>query len=247
MFIVRRYRKRLDQLVEKWTEYRGLVINRMGAPDLKGEEEKHFLKLKGKVAEDLTSLSLWLSPNLAQEVQAHLRGINQLLGRYPTLFSDRPLDEQLRADFERDWHDHFLFFNRLKGIKPEPKPRSMRATALGTTSFTTAEAVRKPSGATRLATVIARLLFLLVLGALFVRFIPWERLHDGSGTGAGNGLRRFLIVVGDRVKETFSGAQPIHLGGLLDPVVEAYGSEITTILVAVFLLVVGYFIFGRMK
>lgn len=247
MFVGRRYRIKLDQLLEKWTEYRGLVINRMGAPDLKGEEEKHFLKLKGKVAEDMTSLSMLTSPNLNQEVQSHLRGISQLMGRYPTLFADRPLDEQLRADFERDWHDHFLFLNRLKGIKPELKARSSRAAAAGTGTFTPVETARKPSGGARMVTVILRLLFLLFLAVLVIRFIPWAELKGGTGGTPGDNFRRFLIAIGDRVKDAFSGTHPISLGGLLDPVVEAYGSEVTLILVAAILLFVGYLIFGRMK
>jgi hypothetical protein len=35
MLEVRRYRKRLDHLINEWTEYRSLVLNRMGAPNLK--------------------------------------------------------------------------------------------------------------------------------------------------------------------------------------------------------------------
>ena len=103
MLEVRRYRKRLEHLINEWTEYRSLVLNRMGAPNLKNEEEKRFLNLKGKVAEDLTNLTSWLQPSLSQEVQGHLRGITSLMGRYPTLFTSGPLDEQNRADFERSW------------------------------------------------------------------------------------------------------------------------------------------------
>jgi len=248
MLEVRRYRKRLEHLINEWTEYRSLVLNRMGAPNLKNEEEKRFLNLKGKVAEDLTSLTLLLNPSLSQEVQGHLRGITSLMSRYPTLFTSGPLDEQNRAEFERSWHDHFLFFNRLKGIKPDSHARDPRNLAAAGQAYippTTHKVHRRSPGA-RFVTVFLRILFLIFIIFLLVKYVPWQRLGEPTTSSTPNpgGVQGFLITAGDRTKAMLAG---VHLPAFLNPVVEAYGSEVTTILVAVFLLIVAYFIFGRMK
>jgi len=248
MLEVRRYRKRLEHLISEWTEYRSLVLNRMGAPNLKNEEEKRFLNLKGRVAEDLTSLTLLLNPSLTQEVTGHLRGINSLMSHYPTLFTSGPLDEQNRAEFERSWHDHFLFFNRLKGIKPDPHAREPRNLAAASQSYIppTGQKVHRRSGGARFVTVFLRLLFLIFIVFLLVKYVPWSRLKEPTDSSTPNpgGVQGFLTTAGDRTKALLAG---VHLPAFLNPVVEAYGSEVTTILVAVFLLIVAYFIFGRMK
>jgi hypothetical protein len=248
MLEVRRYRKRLGDLINKWTEYRSLVLNRMGAPNLKNEEEKRFLNLKGKVAEDLTNLTLWLQPSLSQEVQGHLRGITSLMGRYPTLFTSGPLDEQNRAEFERSWHDHFLFFNRLKGIRPDPHARDPRSMAGPTQTYNppVGHTVHKRSAGAHFITVFLRIVFLIFIIFLLMKYVPWQRFKEPTTSSTPNpgGVQGFLVDVGDRMKAVIAG---VHLPAFLNPVVEAYGTEVTTILVAVFLLIIAYFIFGRMK
>jgi len=248
MFEAQRYRKRLQHLIDQWTVYRSLCLNRMGAPDLRNEEEKRFLSLKGHIAEDLTGLSLWLQPSLAQEVQGHQRGITALMGRYPTLFTNGPLDEQNRTEFERSWHDHFLFFNRLKGIKPDPHARDPRNLAAASQVYIppTGQKVHKRSAGARFITVFIRLMFIILVVYMLVRYVPWQRLREPTTSTEPNpgGVEGVLMTVGDRVKALLSGMQ---LPDFLDPVVAAYGSEVTTILLAAFLLIVAYFIFGRMK
>jgi hypothetical protein len=248
MLEVRRYRKRLEHLINQWTEYRSLVLNRMGAPNLKNEEEKRFLNLKGKVAEDLTNLTSWLQPSLTQEVQGHLRGITSLMGRYPTLFTSGPLDEQNRTEFERSWHDHFLFFNRLKGIRPDTHGRDPRNMAVATQAYIppVGQKVHKRSAGAHFITIFLRILFLIFVIFILVKYVPWQRLSEPTTSTTPNpgGMQGFILTAGDRVKAVMAG---VHLPAFLNPVVEAYGSEVTTILVAVFLLIVAYFIFGRMK
>ena len=248
MFEVQRYRKRLDHLINQWTTYRSLVLNRMGAPDLRNEEEKRFLNLKGHVVEDMTGLGLWLPPAMGQEVQAHQRGITSLMGRYPTLFTDRPLDEQNRTEFERSWHDHFLFFNRLKGIKPDRHGREPQALAAASQVYIppTGQKVHKRSAGARFVTVFLRLLFLIFIVFLLVKYVPWQRLGEPTTSTTPNpgGVEGFLITAGDRVKAMMAG---ITLPTFLNPVTSAYGTEVTIILIAFFLLIIAYFIFGRMK
>lgn len=248
MFEVQRYRKHLDHLINRWTTYRSLVLNRMGAADLRNEEEKRFLSLKGHVVEDLTGLGLWLPPAMAQEVQGHQRGITSLMGRYPTLFTDRPLDEENRTEFERSWHDHFLFFNRLKGIKPDRHGREPHALAAASQVYIppTGQKVHKRSAGARFVTVFLRLLFLIFVVFLLVQYVPWQRLTEPTTSTTPNpgGVEGFLMTAGDRVKAMLAG---ITLPTFMNPVTSAYGPEVTIILIAFFLLILAYFIFGRMK
>ncbi|HYV51508.1 MAG TPA: hypothetical protein VE910_06355, partial [Dongiaceae bacterium] len=159
-----------------------------------------------------------------------------------------PLDEQNRAEFERSWHDHFLFFNRLKGIRPDPHARDPRNLALATQTYIppTGQKVHKRSAGAHFTTVFLRILFLILIVFLLIKYVPWQRLKEPTTSSTPNpgGVEGFLMTAGDRVKAMLSG---VHLPAFLNPVVEAYGTEVTTILVAVFLLIVAYFIFGRMK
>ena len=67
---------------------------------------------------------------MAQDAHTHLRAMNSLLNRYPTLYADHALQGKDREDFEREWHDHFLFFNKLKGMKSDTQDQE--ATRSGT-------------------------------------------------------------------------------------------------------------------
>jgi hypothetical protein len=243
MFTKSRYKTRLDKLVAEWTTYRELVLTRLGAKDVDVAEERRFMKLKGRLAEEITTVTLNLAPGTAQEVHAHLRAIDHLLNRFPSLMADQPLNERVRAEFDRDWHDHFLFFNRLKSVKPEGRS-DMRSQA--DRYVPPVEKTHRASGGARLTTVLLRLIVLVGLGYVLVRFVPWRQLLSGEATSgeAQSGFDGFVSQAWAGMK---SAANDFKMGGVLDPVVAQYGSEATLVLVAVLLLAIGYWIFVRMK
>jgi len=233
----------LDKLIRQWTDYRGLVVTRLGAGDANATEERRFLDLKGQIAEALAALTGQLGQSVAQDANTHLRAMNSLLNRYPTLYADQPLDPKAREDFDREWHDHFLFFNKLKGMPPqaaaaEPRPGAGYLAGPGTAT------VHRRSSGTRAASIFLRLMVLVAVGWALVRFVPWRRFLAGGGTESGaKGLGAFSSEAWTSVKQTVA-----HAGsGILDPVVEKYGPEATTVLLALLLLAAGYWLFIRMK
>jgi hypothetical protein len=237
-----RYRGRLEKLIEQWTEYRQLVLTRMGAADLKASDERRFLKLKGKMVEELAALSDQQGFDAAHEAQTHVRAISNLLNRFPTLYADTPLDSPAKADFEREWHSHFLFLNKLKGHdQTGAAPRDSRAGAAAA-----AQVTEKKSTGRRLARTVLRLATVVVTFALVIHFVPWNRLipEDQQAKMNMRELPSFLSSLWDSVSHSF---RSLAAGGILKPVENQYGSEVSSVLVAVLLLALGYWIFIRTK
>ena len=238
-----RYKARLERLIRQWTDYRGLVITRMGSGDVKPGEERNFLTLKGQIAEALAVLTGKLNQATAQDANSHLRAMSSLLNRYPTLYADAPLEPKQREEFEREWHDHFLFFNKLKGMQDQAEAPDERSRTITTSQV---ESLHATTGGTRMSVVLMRIGLLVVIGFALVRFIPWNMMTVGyqkSGSGSVGG---FFAGVWASIKNTFANTSTGGVG-ILEPVASQYGAEVTLVLVAVLLIGLGYFIFARMR
>jgi hypothetical protein len=239
----------LEKLIRQWTDYRGLVLTRLGAGDVKPSEERSFLNLKGQLAEALANLTGKLSHTVAQDANSHLRAMNSLLNRYPTLYSDAPLETKAREDFEREWHDHFLFFNKLKGMQGKSDAQETRAPgtplAVGALAVSGAETIHRRTAGARMPTVVLRLAILVGAVWLVVTIIPWHRFGSGAPGASGVSVKGFFSTVWDSMKETAANVNVT--GGFMRPVVDKYGPEATLVLMALLLLALGYIIFVRMK
>jgi len=240
MLIGNRYKGRLDKLIGQWTEYRQLVLTRMGFETLGPSDERKFLNLKGKIIEGLAALNEQLGFDTAQEAQAHVNAISNLLNRFPTLYTDSPLDNTARAEFEREWHSHFLFLNKLKGLDGSAVTD---ATQPGTRP-------KKPKGKVsrgrRTALVLSQLGIVATLGWLAYRYLPWRRLipqDQERQTNLGD-IPAFFASVWDSIVDAFRG---FSLSGSFEPVVASYGPEVTTVLVALLLIALGYWVFVRAR
>jgi len=237
-----RYKSRLEKLIGQWTDYHAMVLSRLGSPDVSPGEERRFLGLKGQIAEGLASLTSQLGPTTIQDAHAHLRAMNNLLNRYPSLYADAALAGEPRADFEREWHDHFLFFNKLKGMQPQAAAPEARPG--GFMGVPAQDTIHRRTGGAQFASIILRLLVVVGLVWAVVRFVPWYRLTRGSTPEAAPGsIQAYAIRAVETVKLAVSNLN----GGILEPVVARYGPEVTTVLVALLLLAFGYWIFIRMK
>jgi hypothetical protein len=239
MFVGYRHRSRLTGLIENWIRYREIVGTRSGAEDVTPDEEHRFLRLKGRIAESLAGLGRGYSiQGPQQDIHNQIRGMTDFLGRRTSLAAGERLTDREREDFEREWHRFFLFLSRVKGLTPEPAkkpapspvrpvaaPPPPRASLAGLGWF-----VRF---ALRLALIVAAV---WVLAAI----IPWERVTGGR-------LRGAVPDSWSSARETVSGFRFPTLGGIFDPVVARYGPEVTSIMVAVLLVAIGYWIFVRMK
>lgn len=242
MFSGYRYRNRLEKIIGQWTEYRQMVLMRMGADDLKPPEERKFLKLKGKLVEELAGTSDQLGFDTAHEAQAHVRAIANLLNRFPSLYADTPLDGETRGDFEREWHSHFLFLNKLKGLDAaSATDRDSRASAAAA-----AQAATKKSSGRRVVRALLRFTVLVAVGGVVIYFVPWGRLIPEQQRAKLN-VHEVPSLLGSLLESISTSTRSLAGGGPLSAVERQYGPEVSTVLVALLLLAVGYWIFFRTK
>jgi hypothetical protein len=239
MFGGYRHKAKLNKLIDQWTEYRRMVLARLGVENLKPSEERKFLNLKGKIAESLAWLPSHLGFEDAQEAQNYVRAISSLLNRYPSLYAQAPVVGEHRAEFEREWHSHFLFLNRLKGIEAVGE-------AEAASNGSPTQEIPRRSPARQAAVLLLRLLVLVGVVGLVLRFVPWERLGVESPESKAqlDEVSGFVTGVWDSLSTKTDG---FNVAGVLDPVSHRFGAEVATVLVAMLLITVGYWIFIRIK
>jgi hypothetical protein len=232
---------KLRDLIRSWVEFRGIVTDSFGAQTVTPEQEDRFLQVKARIARRLPHLTVSATGVLAQEAQKQASLMTELLNRYRTLKHEAPPAQREREEFDRIWHQHFIFLNKMKGA-----PRVTARTYLGhggagvPTGMPRHRAHRRIPGAGLLGFVIRVGVFALVIYLIGRAFgIRW----DQSG--------RFVA----EKPQTLGGAGQNVVGGLhsvwggfvhfFDPVVLAYGPFLTIVLVVVLLLAVGYWVFVR--
>jgi len=239
MFAGYRQRGRLERVIRQWTEYRSLVLTRLGGENPSPGDERRFLDLKGKISESLAAMTESFGQELGQEVLPHVEAMIGLLNRYPTLYAEGPLAGAAREDFEREWHSHFLFLNRLKGMDTTPTSMDPRAGA----AYATVEK-RKGGGALH---ILFRLLILVGVIILLVKVVPWGKLVDAAPPETQQGLRdvgQLLDGAWDASTSTVKGSGVLNV---VDPVVDKYGPEAAMVMFALLLVAVGYWVFLRLK
>jgi hypothetical protein len=242
-----RHRRRVDRMIRDWTEYRSMVLDRLGTDDLRPEEEGRFLSLKGRLAERAAGLGQEMTGQHAHEITIGQREIVEFLNRHTTLHCDEPLLAPAREAFERDWHRHFLYLNRVRGLRPQrkPRPREHRPAAASPPASTYRP---RPEGFGRwLAVLLLRLGVLAVVVYAAVRLVPW-------GAVKAQAERTDSARAGGWVASGWQGAKGVardlgssSLRDFFAPVVDRYGPELTAIMSGVLLLAVGYWLFIRTK
>jgi uncharacterized membrane protein YccC len=245
MFAEQRYKSRLDRLIREWVEYRNLVANRHGAPDISPEEENRFLALKGKIAEDVTAVVHNGSGAGLQEMLSHQRSLGEFMTHYPTLAAPNAVSDREREEFEREWHRLFLFLNKLKGM-PARKEAKPLAAAARPVSMPMPRFGPRFSFFGWLFRFAVRLAVLVVAAWVVVRYFPWERVGLRPNADAGN-LPGSVNQAWDTARHGVSNLHVPTLGGVFQPVVDRYGPEITAVMVGVLFVAIGYWIFIRTK
>lgn len=244
----------IEKLMNDWSGYKTLVTTRLGAPDVHAGEERKFSELKGRIAEGLSAFgAIHLSPSLMQEAGAHQRAMGDLLNRYPTLLVDQPLEERSREEFERAWHAHWLFMNRVKGAKEDAPSGGARVGQpamagaggrVGASAVPTTVNRKHRSFGAWLAGFLFKLAILGLLIYAAVVFLPWRQLSNNAEAG---GVMAFLSGAWGTIKAALGGIDFSGVEALFKPLVDVYGPEATTIMVALLLLAVGYLLIIRMK
>ncbi len=244
MFANQQYKRRLDKLIDQWVAYRNHVLTRMGASDVSPLEERRFLELKGKIAESLAGVAAGVPVGGNHDLGGHQRSMGDFLNRYTSLQAHDPPGEREREEFEREWHRHFLFLHRLKGLQP-PRPSAAQAKLRPVTPAPPMGSRRRGGGGWFLRFAV-RVVFLAAVVLVVVAFVPWDRLTGGRRFSSGS-LGGAAGDVWSATRDAVGGFQVPTLGGIFQPVVSRYGPELTTIMVGVLLVALGYWIFIRMK
>ncbi len=246
MFSNSNYKKRLERLIGQWVDYRTLVVTRMGAEDVTPEEERRFLELKGRIAENLAGVTTGTPAGAAQEVHGHQRSLGEFLNRYTNLQVSEPPSPRDREEFEREWHRQYLFLNRLKGVPTPSAKKNHRPVARPVAVSAAPGAYRGRSFGGWFVKFVLRLALIVVAIWAVVVLVPWQRITGGRPVSAGR-VGGFMGDAWGSAKGAVGGFHTPTLGGIFQPVVNRYGPELTAIMVGVLLVAVGYWIFIRMR
>ncbi|MBM3285856.1 MAG: hypothetical protein FJY88_00675 [Candidatus Eisenbacteria bacterium] len=233
---------RLRNLIRSWIEFREIVTKSLGSAEVSAEREDRFLKVKAGIASQLPHILGEAGPGpIAQESQRQVTMMTDLLNRYRTLRSDSAPSAREAEDFERVWHQHFIYLNKLKGtVRRREAAAGLRGTHAVPSGLPRHKIHRRVPGLGLLSFIVRLGIIALVIYLLGRAFgIRW----DASG--------RFVAqpptTVGGVGGNVAGGIHSIWSGvlGLMSPVVALYGGSLTIILVVVLLLALGYWIFIR--
>jgi len=236
-----RAKARLRRFIKGWVTYRDLVLDCLGKRETTAEQEQRFLKLQARLASQVPWLTSVVPPNLGQEAQRQLTQVTELLSRYRSLRAESLTGQREREEFEREWHEGFIFLNKLTGVQlpgsKQPAKRLGAGVPRGLSQHT-----RRQRGP-----VVRFLGFLLRVAVVFVAIYLVARGLGLRWTAEG----RFTPVLPESFIGWWSGVQ----GGLGDiwgriaffaqPLIAVYGPTVTIILFAVLLFAIFYWAFLR--
>ncbi|MDM7915954.1 MAG: hypothetical protein QUU85_11930 [Candidatus Eisenbacteria bacterium] len=238
-------RRQLNDLIERWVEYREMIERYKGKPEATEEQERALLALEARIASRLPLLLKSVPSEVAQEARSQMGGMRELLTRHRTLRTAE-VPANVREMFLRSWHVHYLFLNQLKGLplgggksgNLTPPPRSTPGPLSGLP--------RHLGGGGWLPVLfswIVRLGILALIVFVIVRVLGVHRGEDGrlALQQAGEG--------GDYTERLRTAVQSLWGGatGWLQPVTATYGLVVTLILVGILLTSLIYFVFVRTR
>src|SRR5512140_318180 len=123
-------RRRLNELIASWVEYRDMISRHAGQGPTAPEQEKHYLDLQASIAERLPILQEFAAGHgqgsLNQDVQSQIRGITEFMNHHQDLSGNGSFDDAGRQAFMTRWHSYFLFMNRFKGMQNKTQHRTLR-------------------------------------------------------------------------------------------------------------------------
>ena len=242
-----RHTRRVDRILRGWTEYRSMVLTRLGTDDLRPEEERRFLAQKGRLAEQIASLSQEISGNHSHEIQIGQREIAEFLNRYTTLHCDEPLQAPEREAFEQEWHRHFLYLNRVRGLKPQRRSSRAPEVKVAMSPPAASYGPRQAGFGRWLAVLLLRLGILAVVVYAVVRIVPWGKVESEAERTTSARAGGWVASAWSNAKDVARDLGSNSIKDFFDPVIQKYGAETTAILAGLLLLAIGYWLFIRTK
>lgn len=231
---------KLRQLIRGWVEFREIVTGSLGAQSVTPEQEERFMRVKAQIASRLPHLATLGSGTMAQEAQKQIGFMTDLLNRYRTLRLDAPPGARDREEFDRIWHQHFIFLNKMKGAQRAPAARYPGHGPGVPTGMPRHRTRRRLPGLGILGFVFRLGVFALVIYLIGRAFgIRWDP--------AGRFVAERPATLGGAGSNVVGGLTTVW-GGLIqffNPVIMVYGPFFTVVLIVIFALAVGYWVFIR--
>lgn len=237
-------RWRLRRLIRRWESYRDLVRAGGLSTQATAEQERALLTLQARLAGDLGWLGRMLPPNRPPDTAQRLAGLQGLLARTSKKTATPSDDPTMLADFERAWHDGYLFLNQITGLKLQTK-------AATTARHPRAVPTGMPFARRRFHLPVVNWVGRLLGFALRVAILALAVYLVGKALGVRWSEGGKLVIQ----REPGVTASASVVGGLqslwhgivnfMQPVTTAYGTEVTIAMVGVLVLAVGYFAFIR--
>jgi len=235
-----RAQARLRQLLRCWVEYRDLVISALSSREVSPEREAHFMELKARIAEMLPGLANSIPAAHAQEGVRHTGQMTELLNRFRSLKIETVSAQREREEFDREWHENFIYLNKLRGMalgKSQTHGAARRAKIL---TGLPRQRLRRPSAVARFVGFLVQLGAVVLVLYLAARALGVHRVDGRWVAGWTGGIAGVWQNLEAGLQSIWSRA-----AGLVDPLLMTYGPTLTIVLVGVLLLGIGYWVFIR--
>lgn len=228
---------KLRRLIRHWLEFRDGVLR----PETLGagatEQEKSLLRLQARIASLLPLLAQPAPRGAADEAQSHLRAMTELLNKERA--PDPEADARTRAEFERRWHEEFVFLNQFRGAASGAPLRRAR-TPLAPTGIPERRGPRSFPGGAFFG-------FVCRVGIITFAVYLLGRAFGFRWTANGAELTGGVPKLGAISSDLGQGAQSAQAAILsfVEPVVSTYGENVTLILFGLLLISLAYWFFVR--
>ncbi|MBC8367289.1 hypothetical protein H8E52_07760 [bacterium] len=233
-------RLRMKSLLNHWVEFRVLAVSYGGKNTLTALAEKEFLKLKGKLAVDLEWLNSILPLDQNDDICLKVEAVMSMIQDHHTL-PHEDQDEPWNVDeFDKIWHDHFIFLNRLKGMelkRASESPRKLVASLPGAKAPNSGQTKRLViAKSAPMFTGLLVIVFLLVLA----KAMGLENSGNGFKLNPPQSFGEVLRNISGLGSDVWGQVQ-----GFMEPIMITYGPLWTAILLAILLSAFGYLVFSH--
>lgn len=233
-------RLRMRSLLNHWVEFRVLAVSYGGKATITALAEKEFLKLKGKLAVDLEWLNSILPFDHSDDICLKLESIMSMIqdhNQLPHEDAENPWDVE---EFDKIWHDHFIFLNRLKGMELKTQvesPKKLVAALPG--------AKAPNSGQTKRLVIVKTApmftgLFIIVFLLVLAKAMGLENTGKGLKLNPPQSFGEAFSNIGGLGSDVWGQVQ-----GFMEPIMITYGPLWTAILLAILLSAFGYLVFSH--
>ena len=178
---------------------------------------------------------------VAPDSQKQFAGMTELLNQYRSLRAPTELSENEREEFGRTWHVYFIFLSKLRGVRPVSPAGTRGRRSVMPTGMPAYRRRRSGIPGAGILRFAFRLFVFVVVVYVLGRTIGIQK--DEAGHVGFQPPASVHAAVGNFIdgSRNVGGA----LGHFLSPVVAAYGTEVTVVLVGVLILGISYLIFVK--